>query len=508
VASSSSEQPASSRLTGPGQPGTDQVTAGRDGAAAGRATSRPSGLGHFPRSIGLLSATAINMTQMCGIGPFITIPIMVATMGGPQAILGWIAGALLAITDGLVWAELGAAMPGAGGTYIYLREAFQYRTGKLMPFLFAWTAVISIPLIMSTGIIGIIEYLGFYFPHLSPVAGHLIGLGIVVVIVAALYRRIESIRILSTALWIVMLITVVAVIAACLSHFSAHLAFSYPPGAFSLGGRFFAGLGAGLLIAVYDYLGYNTVAYLGGELREPGRTMPRAIIYSIVGIMAIYLVLNVGVVGVVPWHEVAKSASVASVAVTTAWGTAAARVVTALIIVTAFASVLTGLLGGSRVPFNAARDRVFFGVFGRLHPRLDFPDVALLVMGVLTAAGSFLTLTTVINMLTTVAVLVQAVAQIVALTVLRRRQPGLRRPYRQWLYPVPSLVALVGWLYVYKSATGLSIWLSVAWIAGGVLAFLGWARINQSWPFAPVEVREAYLDQQDRPAATTGTAAG
>ena len=149
---------------------------------------------HFRRSLGLIPAIAVNMTQMCGIGPFITIPIMVATMGGPQAILGWIVGALLAITDGLVWAELGAAMPGAGGTYIYLREAFQYRTGKLMPFLFVWTAVISIPLIMSTGIIGLVQYLGFYFPQMSSLTGHLIGLGAVVLIVAALYRRIESIR--------------------------------------------------------------------------------------------------------------------------------------------------------------------------------------------------------------------------------------------------------------------------------------------------------------------------
>jgi hypothetical protein len=103
----------------------------------------------FRRSAGLLSATAINMTQMVGIGPFITIPLMVATFSGPQAIIDWIAGALLAICDGLVWAELGAAMPGSGGTYLHLREAFQYRTGKLMPFLFIWTIVLTIPLIMS-----------------------------------------------------------------------------------------------------------------------------------------------------------------------------------------------------------------------------------------------------------------------------------------------------------------------------------------------------------------------
>jgi amino acid transporter len=455
-----------------------------------------SGTGQFRRSIGVLSATSINMTQMCGIGPFITIPIMVATMGGPQAVLGWIVGAVLALTDGLVYAELGSAMPGAGGTYLYLREAFQYRTGKLMPFLFAWTAVLSIPLIMSTGAIGIVQYLGFFFPHLSWLTSHAIGVATIVLVVLALYRRIESIRMLTTVLWVIMLVTVLTVIIACLTHFQARLAFDFPPGAFHLGGSFFAGLGAGLLIAVFDYLGYNTVAYMGDELQQPGRTMPRSIVYSVLGIMVIYLLLNVGVMGAVPWREVATSQSIASLAMTRTWGHTAAGIVTVLVVVTAFASVFAGLLGGSRAPFNAARDKVFFGVFGKLHPRHNFPHVALLVMGVITAVGSLLDLTTVINMLTTVAVLVQSIAQIAALTVLRRRQPELRRPYRQWLYPVPSLVALAGWIYVYYSATALSILLSLAWIVGGAVAFLIWARVNRSWPFAPIEIREAYLELQ------------
>jgi amino acid transporter len=377
-----------------------------------------------------------------------------------------------------------------------------------MPFLFAWTALISIPLIMSTGAIGIVQYLQFYFPSMGSVTQHLIGIGVVVLIVYALYRRIESIRILTTALWIVMLVTVTLVIAACASNFSAHLAFTYPPGAFHLDSSFFTGLGAGLLVAVFDYLGYNTVAYMGDELKQPGRTMPRAIIYSVTGIMTIYLLLNIGVVGAVPWQEVEKSSSIASLVVTRSWNHTAADVVTALVVVTAFASVFAGLLGGSRVPFNAARDRVFFGVFGKMHPKHNFPHIALLVMGALTAAGSLLDLTTVINMLTTVAVLVQAIAQVAALTVLRRRQPELRRPYRQWLYPIPSIVALIGWIYVYKSATTQSIVLSLVWIVGGVLAFLGWAAVNKSWPFAPTQVREVYLDMQcDEEDTETGHAA-
>ncbi len=212
--------------------------------------------------------------------------------------------------------------------------------------------------------------------------------------------------------------------------------------------------------------------------------------------MVIYLVMNIGVLGALPWPAVAHPTSVASLAITHNWGRPAADVITVLILVTAMASVFAGLLGGSRVPFHAARERLFFGVFGLLHPKHDFPHVSLLVMGVITAIGSFFTLTTVINMLLTVMIWVQAAAQIVALTVLRRRQPGLRRPYRQWLYPLPSLVALAGWLYVYASATGSAIVLSTGWLVAGVIAYLVWARVNHQWPFGPKEIREVFLAEQ------------
>lgn len=455
-------------------------------------TIRPSRDGGFHRSIGLFSGTAINMTQMCGIGPFITIPIMVATMGGPQAIIGWIVGAILAGADGLVWAELGAAMPGSGGTYVYLREAFQYRTGKLMPFLFIWTVLLTIPLLMSTGIIGMVEYLGFFFPHLSWTAVHLISVVACFLVVFLLYRRIESIRAITIGLWVVMLIAVVGVSAAGFWDFHPEWAFTYPIGAFS-GSQFFVGLGAGLIIGIYDYLGYFTTAYMGDELRDPGRTMPGSIIISVIAMMIIYLVLNISVLGVAPWQEIAQSKSIASLVVEHSWGHGAAAVMTVLIIVTAFASVYAGLLGGSRVPYQAAHDKVFLSVFGKLHAKHRFPHVALLTMGVVMAAGTFFDLTEVISMLLTATIIVQSAAQIAALVVLRKRQPNLHRPYKQWLYPIPCVVALLGWIYVYVSASAMSLILSGAWIVAGLVVFAIWARVNRSWPFAPVEIREAYL---------------
>jgi amino acid transporter len=451
------------------------------------------------RKIGPLQATAINMTQMCGIGPFVTIPAMVATIGGPEAMFGWIIGAIVALADGLIWAELGAAMPGAGGTYIYLREAFQYRTGRLMPFLFVWSAVLFIPLIMSTGIIGLVQYLGYLIPGVTDASGNtglgkLIGVGITLLIMVALFRKIGQIGKLTTGLFVVMLIAVLTTIVAAFSHFNGAQAFAFTPGAFGSHGTFWAGLGAGLIIAIYDYLGYNTTAYLGAEVRDPGRTIPRSIIFSILGIMSLYFLLQIGVLGSVPLEELKSATSVASTVLEQAWGSGTAQVITVLIVVAAIGSVFAGLLGGSRVPFEAARDKVFLPVFGRLHPKLKLPTAGVLTMGLITIIGSLFTLTTIINAAVATLVIIQSLAQVAAIVVLRRRQPNLVRPYRQWLYPVPTIVALVGWVYIYYSASWLSIGLSLGWILVGAIAFLVYARAEHTWPFGPKEIKEAFVD--------------
>jgi len=473
-----------------------------------------------------VQATAINMSQMVGVGPFITIPAMVVVFGGPQAIMGWIAGAILALCDGLVWSELGAAMPGSGGTYVYLREAFQYRTGRLMPFLFVWTAVLFIPLTMSTGIVGFVSYLTFLWPSMGTAESYVVGVVLIALIVAFLWRRIESIGRLATVLWVIMICTVLALILASYTHFHAQQVFTYPPHALDVGtGGFWIGLAGGLTVGIYDYLGYNTTAYLGAEMRNPGRTIPRSIIFAVLGIMVIYLAMQIGVLGVVNWHEMANTnsqaySSVASVVLQRAWGSVPAKIVTVFILITAFASVLAGLLAGSRVPYDAAKDKVFFAVFARLHPRLEFPTVGLVTMGVITLVGFVIgeltSITVLIQLLTTVLVLVQGLAQVLALSVLRRRQRELHRPYRQWLYPVPSVVAAVGWILVYvfadKNAPGLHpIELSLAWLAAGIIAFLLWARARHRWPFGPKEVHERYLDDQRAgrpPGESAGESAG
>jgi amino acid transporter len=410
---------------------------------------------------------------------------MLSAFGGPQALLGWVVAAVIAMADGLVWSELGAELPSSGGTYVYLREAYKYWLGRLMPFLFIWTTLLVTPLIMSTGMIGMAQYVGYFWPGMTSFETKLVAVAFTILTVILLYRRIEGVAAITKILWVGVMITVLMVIVAGATHFNPRLAFNFPPDAFTLTPHFFVGLGAGLVIGIYDYLGYYTTAYLGDEVKNPGRVIPFSIILSIIAVGIIYVTMNLMVIGIVPWQEAAKSSTIGSLAVQLVWGRRAADVITVLILLTAFASVYTGLLGGSRLPYNAAKDKLFFKPFGILHPRLHFPHISLLVLGLVTAIGCFFDLSLVISTLIAASVVIQFIGQIVALTILRIKQPGLHRPYRQWLYPLPSLIALVSWIYIFVASGSPAIPLAVGWTLLGVLAYFIWAYFEKVWPFQP-----------------------
>ena len=261
--------------------------------------------GGLRRELGLGGATALNMIDMIGVGPFITIPLMLGAMGGPQAMLGWILGAVFAACDGLVWAELGAAMPGSGGTYRYLREIYgARRLGRMLSFLYVWQLSFSAPLSIASGCVGLAQYAGFVWPSLARAgAGTAIAILCCVAAVGLLYRPIRAVGQLSKLLWTLVAGTVAWVIFAGATHFNAARAFDFPAGAFHPDASFFTGLGAAMLVATYDYWGYYNVCFLGDEVREPSRTIPRAVMLSIAGVAAIYLVMNISVLGVIPWRE-------------------------------------------------------------------------------------------------------------------------------------------------------------------------------------------------------------
>jgi amino acid transporter len=445
----------------------------------------------LPRRFGLLQATALNMSNMIGIGPFITIPLLMSALGGPQAMLGWLVAVLVVIPDGMVWSELGAAMPGSGGSYVYLREAYgRERFGRLVAFLFIWQFILSGPLEIASGYIGFSRYARYIWPDLTSTGVFMVAVAVGLLNVALLYRRIEAIGTLTVSLWIGTLLTTVAVIVSGALHFDPARAFDFPPGAFDFSVGFLLGLGAASRVGIYDYLGYYDICYIGDEVKNPGRVIPRSILISIVAVAVIYLAINLAIVGVIPWQSFVPADAhpeaefIVSTFMERLYGSKVATVFTFLILWTAFGSVFALLLGYSRIPFGAARDGYFFSVFARLHPTKQFPHVSLVVLGTIAIVCSLLPLGFVIDALITTRILVQFIGQVFAVMLLRIHRPDMPRPFRMWLYPVPALVALAGWTFLLLTSGWYLIALGFATLALGVVCFLLWSWRIRQWPFA------------------------
>ena len=442
------------------------------------------GRGELVRGIGLLGATSANMLEMIGVGPFITIPVLLAKMNGPQAMLGWLVGALVALCDGMVWAELGAAMPGSGGPYRYLSEAYGPKSlGRLMSFLFIWQTILLTPLSIAGGAVGFAQYTRYLYKNLNWAEEKAIAMAVCLLLTFLLYRDIRSIGRLSIVMWSVVIATVLWITVTGLIHFNARLAFDFPPGAFTPNRDFFFGLGGATLIAMYDYGGYNNVCFFGGEVRRPERVIPRSILISIAAVSALYLTMNVTIIGVVPWREAVKSTAIVSDFIQHIHGAGAAKLVTVLILWTTFGSIFAALLGYSRVPYAAAVEGRFFAPFARLHPTRNCPGFSLWFLGSLSAVACLFTLETLISALIVIQVLIQFLAQVVAIPLIRRR-PDIPRPFQMPLYPLTAIIAFAGWLYILIASGWVFILWGVGLFAVGTAAYLVRARRVQEWPFA------------------------
>ncbi len=461
------------------------------------------------RTLSLRGAVTLNLLDMIGVGPFLTLPLLLAAMGGPQAMLGWVLGALLAACDGLVWAELGAAMPEAGGTYHYLATIFPGNLGRWLSFLFVFQLCFSAPLSVASGCIGLAQYAGYLSPALvSHAAVHALHVGpysfgvtfgvsswlavaAVVGAVVLLYRKLSEMRALGAVLLALVLLTIGWAVVTGLLHGQVAKAFAFTPGAFRLNHAFFAGLGSAMLIATYDYWGYYNVTFLGGETRDPGRTIPRAVLISIGIVAVLYLALNTSVLAVLGAPATIAAGgtldarrALLSQFMQTAYapslGAHAAlwlgRMAAVLVMVTAFASVFSLLLGYSRIPFAAARDGNFPAFFGRLHPTKGFPYLSLLTLAAAACVFCFFSLADIIAALVVLRIVLQFSLQHVGVIVLRKRRPDLARPFRLWLYPVPPLLALLGFSYIVFSRPNFHrelLLAAVVALAGSLLFVLG-----------------------------------
>ena len=443
------------------------------------------------RRLSLLQAVSLNMSMMVGTGIFITLPRLVGTLEGPQSMIGWVLGGMVALADGMIWSELAAAFPGSGGTYHFYDAAYgRARVGRFLKFLFVWQFFFSGPLEIATGAIGMVKYLGYFLPVLrgtvwnwgrlfpgvnAPVEwGQLGAMGVMVLVTALAYRRISVAARLMVVLWVGMLITVVWVIVAGSTHWSAGLALDFPEGAFHLDFRMAMGLGMALSIAMYNFFGYYQVCYLADEVASPSRTIPRSIMISVLIVGFLYLAMSVAILGVVPWREVIDSHHIASDLMLQVYGSWAAALATILIVWTAFASVFAAMLGYSRIPYASARAGDFFKAFAVLHPAGQFPHRSLMLIGGLAAVACLAELETVINALVAARIPVQFVGQIATVFYLRSKWKERPTTYLMPLFPLPAVIALAGWLFVFWTSEPVVILYSLVSLGAGVVAFFVW----------------------------------
>jgi amino acid transporter len=417
-------------------------------------------------------------------------------MGGPQCLLAWVAGALLSIVDGFIWAELGAAMPLAGGSYVFLREAYgPKKWGRMLSFLFIWQTMFQAPLVMASAAIGFSEYLTYYWP-LSAAGEKSVRAALILFLVFLLYRRITTIGKISIFIWIGVVATILWLIWGGVTQFDAARAFDFPPNAWDLNWLFFAGLGAATVKTIYTYLGYYNVCHLGGEIREPEKNIPRSIFISIAGIAVLYLTMQTAILGVIPWQEAQTSKYVVSLFVERIYGPTAALIATAMILWIAFGSLFSLTLGYSRIPYAAAVDGIFFSVFGRVHPTKHFPHISLVALcGTGLLFSLLFRLSEVISAILAMRILVQFIGGAVGLMVLRRRWPAERFPYKMPLYPLPVLLVIAGWVAIFLSTGSIDLQrfgldasvpyplAGASMLALGAAVFLVRAQVLKEWPF-------------------------
>jgi len=470
--------------------------------------------GALERRIGLRSAVLFNMLEMIGVGPFITLPLVIAATGYRLSVWAWVVGAAIAVADGLVWAELGAAFPRAGGSYAFLREIYGPKgPGNWLSFLYVWQLSFTAPLSIASGCIGLSGFLAVFWPGLdrAPLAAlpalhysNFAAAAACLLVTALLYRNLSSITRLAWVLFAGVIAALAGVIVSGFAHAATtggwHMP-AAPPLSSALGSMgAWGGLAQGVLLATYCYWGYYNITFLGAEVRRPERTIPRAILISVLLVAGIYVAMDLAALvslGGSTAHAgesgVLRVQLVADIA-RSAFGGWAGYTIAALIVWTAFASVFSLQLGYSRVPYAAARDGNYFGFLAAVHPKHNIPHRSLVALGVVGAVFCFFTLTQVITMLVITRILLQFFLQQVGVILLRVRRPQLERPFRMPLYPLPPLAAIAGFAFMLfdprraqskGGSAGFELAGAIAIAASGTALYLVRARRLGQWPFAP-----------------------
>ncbi len=441
------------------------------------------------RNLGLFQSTVLNMIDMIGIGPFVTLPIVIGLIGG-QFLYAWIAGALLSLVDAMIWSELGAAYPMAGGSYNFLKEAYgKNKLGKMMSFLYVWQTVIQAPLVAASAAIGFSQYLG-YLVYLNDWQQKAVSGAVIIFVTFLLYRKIDGVGKIGVLLWSGVLLTLGWIIIGGIAHGNFLQPLKEINTDFSWGHLFSFVFGQACVKTIYSYLGYYNVCHLGGEIKNPEKNIPRSMFISIIGIGILYMAMNMSVSSVISlkeiqgWQNSGTNPFVVSTFIERLYGNTAAKIATVMILWVAIASLFAVMLGYSRIPYAAAADGAFFKIFARLHPVKNFPYVSLLFLAAFAFLFSMIfKMKHVIDAILAMRILLQFIGQAIGIFLLRKKNGSTKLPYKMPFYPVPVILAICMWLFIFY-ATGLAIQLSFFVVFGsGLIVYLIQARVKKYWPF-------------------------
>ena len=391
----------------------------------------------LPRKLGAWTGAAVVVGVIVGSGIY-TVPSSVAALTGSLSgvALVWILGGLISLFGALSAAELAAAFPDAGGPYVYLRQAF----GPALAFMFGWMWLVTTPNSWAAQAITFATYFGAA-TGLTHFEVQLLAMLLVTLLCAVSYYSV------SLGAWVQNLSTGAKLIG--LSGLAFALFAFAPRHAGSLagtgsGGILWSGLGVALVASLWAYDGWANLTTLSGEMREPQKTLPRALIGGTLAALAVYLTLNAAFAVALPFDKLASSSSVAADAISTVMGHGAVAVVAALVMVSTFGSLNGSVLSDPRVFYAMAEDGLFFKSVGKVHPKFQTPYVAIAFTWVL--AIVFLMFRDFLDLAEAYVLGIWPflALSVIGLFILRRRQPQLVRPYKVWGYPVVPAVFVLG----------------------------------------------------------------
>ena len=448
----------------------------------------------------LLQSAALNTLNMFGTGPFVSLPLLIASVSppGPQALFGYVVALVACIADSFIWSELASIYPDSGGTYVYLKKCYGEGWGQLMSFLFVWQQVVSGPMEIATGFSAISRYATYLYP-LNSLQQSALSSCLAVATVALLYRGTDAVGAITIALWVGTLTAIFLTLAAGISGGDPALLHQDVP----LTPTFFFSAASAMRYSIYDLMGYYDVCYVADKVENPRKNIPIACISTCVIVGVVFVAVDCSIMSATEWHgetgllqkiernDPSLGYLMSDFAERNLGGVYPAMAFTVLVMYTIFGSSFSLMYGYAQIPYSAAKQGDFFSIFAHSHPTYSgLCDWSLLLTGALSVVFCWFDLDTVIEGLIATRILSQFIAQTVGLMI-HRKHAGTGRPhFKMPLYPLPCVVQIVLFLVVFVSSDSLLLGGGKPILEGalvvlfsGLVVFLALSKTRGVWPF-------------------------